>query len=979
MESSSDRFFLSLVLLVLSLSTLFLCAAQTADGAQGTPGSRMPVDGAGPPFFIGEEPVYGQAGGDQHFPAVAFDGTNYLVVWQDGRSTFGYIDIYGTRVSADGTVLDPGGIGIATGLTYKRNPTVAFNGTDYVVVWQEGSLGSSKVRCARVSTGGVVLDPAGISISAASGNQQDPAAASDGTDWLVVWEDNRNGSRDMYGARLAADGSVLDVGGIAISTSAYDQQYPAIAFDGTNYLVVWEDNRNGSRDIYAARVGTDGVVLDADGVAVSISAYDQEYPVAAFDGTNYLVVWEDNRNGSRDIYGARVETGGGVLDAGGIAMSTAAFDQLRPAVAFDGVNYFASWEDNRSGSHDIYGTRIATDGSVLDALGVAISSSADNEWSAVVAFGGASYLVAWHDDRFGFTDIYGARVGTDGGVLDPDGVVISTAAYHQKRPAVAFDGTNYLVVWHDGRPGGDPNFWDIYGARVDAAGTVLDTVGIAICTAPLSQKYPDVAFNGTDYLVVWHDDRSGVSLDIYGARVAVDGTVLDPAGFAVTAAPYDQRYPALSSDGTNCLVVWEDARSGGAYDIYGARIDAAGSVLDPSGLAICTVGADQYHAAAAFSGENYLVVWHDFRDAGGSNIYGARVEADGTLLDPSGIVICTAADGQYVPAVAYNRTNFLVAWHDARDGGYDIYGTRVRVDGSVVDTLGIAVSTVEGNQYEVAMAFNGTDCLLVWEDNRTGSPDIYSTRVDSAGHVLDPAGTPITTEPYTQMAPALAFGLSCTSMIVYESYMTLPMYGCFRIWGNTWSGPTPLTFASASANAQNGHVELFWEMAVEVPVSSFEVQRSDLENGPFSTLDVRVSSESERCFSCSDHSVMPGKSYWYRIVLKGSAAQEVYGPIEVHVSPAPTAGTLYQSYPNPFNPLCTIRYEIAASNRVTLRVFDASGSIVKTLLNAWREPGVYSEKWDGRGEDGRALPSGVYFYQLEAGDVVETHKAVLLR
>ena len=60
-------------------------------------------------------------------------------------------------------------------------------------------------------------------------------------------------------------------------------------------------------------------------------------------------------------------------------------------------------------------------------------------------------------------------------------------------------------------------------------------------------------------------------------------------------------------------------------------------------------------------------------------------------------------------------------------------------------------------------------------------------------------------------------------------------------------------------------------------------------------------------------------------------------------------------------------------------MFDATGSAVRTLVDAHREPGSYSEHWDGRAEDGSELPSGVYFYRLEAGEFVATRKMVLLR
>jgi len=88
---------------------------------------------------------------------------------------------------------------------------------------------------------------------------------------------------------------------------------------------------------------------------------------------------------------------------------------------------------------------------------------------------------------------------------------------------------------------------------------------------------------------------------------------------------------------------------------------------------------------------------------------------------------------------------------------------------------------------------------------------------------------------------------------------------------------------------------------------------------------------------------------------------------------------VYQSYPNPFNPMCTIRYELPEAGKTSLQVFDLSGSVVRRLADGWREPGVYSEVWDGRSDDGGELPSGVYFYSLKAGEFVTAHKMVLLR
>ena len=107
----------------------------------------------------------------------------------------------------------------------------------------------------------------------------------------------------------------------------------------------------------------------------------------------------------------------------------------------------------------------------------------------------------------------------------------------------------------------------------------------------------------------------------------------------------------------------------------------------------------------------------------------------------------------------------------------------------------------------------------------------------------------------------------------------------------------------------------------------------------------------------------------------------VAGTIDVPAAPAAVEVVtgLSQNAPNPFNPLTRITFSVAARGEVSLRIYDIAGRVLRTLVEGWREPGVYSEVWDGRGDDGSVLPSGVYFYSLKAGEVVATHKMVLLK
>ena len=102
---------------------------------------------------------------------------------------------------------------------------------------------------------------------------------------------------------------------------------------------------------------------------------------------------------------------------------------------------------------------------------------------------------------------------------------------------------------------------DIFAARVAADGTPLDATPIAVCQAKGFQIYPAVAFDGTNYLVAWSDFRGGQDWDVYAARVTPQGKLLDPDGFPVAVVPGNQAYATVASDRQgSSLVAWSDVR-----------------------------------------------------------------------------------------------------------------------------------------------------------------------------------------------------------------------------------------------------------------------------------------------------------------------------------------------------------------------------------------------------------------------------------
>ena len=91
-------------------------------------------------------------------------------------------------------------------------------------------------------------------------------------------------------------------------------------------------------------------------------------------------------------------------------------------------------------------------------------------------------------------------------------------------------------------------------------------------------------------------------------------------------------------------------------------------------------------------------------------------------------------------------------------------------------------------------------------------------------------------------------------------------------------------------------------------------------------------------------------------------------------SSTPGAFALYQNYPNPFNPATNIRFRIAESGMVTLKVYDVLGREVSTLVEGYKSAGEYKIEFNAL-----SLPSGVYFYRIQAGDFIDTKKLILLK
>ena len=249
---------------------------------------------------------------DQALPAVASDGSRSLVVWQDARDSSGGGDIYGVLMDTAGTVLTPGGFPVVHDTFAQTAPAAAYGGdSTYLVVWTDKRADAAgDVYGARLSRAGQVLDSNGIRICVAAGAQSEAAVAAGDSCWLVTWTDSRQG-KDIVGARVGWSGELLDTAGIPVAANYGDQSQPALASGSDGFYAVWLNINSGDTSLYGVRVAASGFVLRppariAGDIPQGIAPIE---PALAFDGSNYLVVWR-NRTTQTGVDGRFVSHAG---------------------------------------------------------------------------------------------------------------------------------------------------------------------------------------------------------------------------------------------------------------------------------------------------------------------------------------------------------------------------------------------------------------------------------------------------------------------------------------------------------------------------------------------------------------------------------------------------------------------------------------------------------------------------------------------
>ena len=293
---------------------------------------------------------------------------------------------------------------------------------------------------------------------------------------------------------------------IATNTSIVELVKGGTASSGSNYLVGLNQN---STNVCVQLVSTNGALI---GSLMTVGASKGE-PRVAFGKTNYLAFWgNDYISGAIDLYGQLISSSG--VKVGSAfpllqSLGTHGF-QAEQAIAYDGTNFLVVWEDNNAATNKFYGQLVTTAGTLSGAeflIGSAATGGAynpQNDSATFLAFGATNYLFVWQikvSDSPETWSTYGCFISRSGAVNGP--IQISQTNSPSYNPlTIAFDGTNYLVVWNRDIGLGYPNptIWNIDARFVAPGGTFPGNEFTLVTNQAI---YPSLAFDGVNYLFAW--------------------------------------------------------------------------------------------------------------------------------------------------------------------------------------------------------------------------------------------------------------------------------------------------------------------------------------------------------------------------------------------------------------------------------------------------------------------------------------------
>ena len=460
----------------------------------------------------------------------------------------------------------------------------------------------------------------------------------------------------------------------------------------------------------------------------------------AFGAGIYLAVWADPRTGVDAVYGRRIQENGAPLDDISFPISSKNSFSNQPKVVFDGQNFLVVWVDGRNLSYDIYGARVSTDGEVIDVNGFAVHASGYSKSGLALEFNGTHATVIWRDTEISRVGVYAKRVSRLGAVMDSQ--PIQLAVTDGRVPQLSWNGNEHFVFWNDWTSG-----YRVYGARVDPNGVVETPGGLRVLPATYAKFLLSTVWDGNNHLVLYNEYYSALGNTVFLAKVTPTGEMAtgpnpiqigETTGIGVSQG----RIGDITRTPDGNFAIWFEIRSGSCW-LYSNLIGDDGVMLSPMGV-LFHAGAGCSDIPVVTSGVgNMMAAWRD-KARGVNDALGQMIDFDGEKIGQP-FYLNVAGNAQYRPKMAAGvgaggAAQKLVLWQDERGVDLDLYAARLDEHGVTLDGTAIAVAVAGGTQAPGGVAWSGGAYWMTWEDLRGGDADVYVARVTPDGALVDAVG-----------------------------------------------------------------------------------------------------------------------------------------------------------------------------------------------------------------------------------------------
>jgi hypothetical protein len=352
--------------------------------------------------------------------------------------------------------------------------------------------------------------------------------------------------------------------------------------------------------------------------------------------------------------------------------------------------------------------------------------------------------------------------------------------------------------------------------------------------------------------------------------------------------------------------------------------------------------------------ENYFVFqggpWNDL------NIFVQKLDETGSF--PTGWTeepkeICTATGNQGNAKALMTPDGLLIVWEDLRAGTKDIYGQMIDVEGNILwQADGIPMVDAAQDQVLSDVIYEN-DIYLTWQDFRNGEADkVFTQRFDTDGmEIWADNGIETAVQDSSQIAP----------FIIHRDYSD---YELAVLWSYNFGGYSDLFFRAIDTD---GNFDPMHPESGEVMCNALHRQQDPkavMNNG-----DVLVVWDDMRSSGKTDiHSV-----YAQKMAYVSTNEEDI----------VPAVASISQNYPNPFNPTTTISYNLSneVADEAKLVIYNLKGQKVKIFSNEEiTESPNQQITWNGTDSKDKTVSSGLYFYRIESGkNSSETKKMVLLK